>query len=111
MSDRDKFLTEAMGECWHGISDYSEKEQNYSTWQGFGKIWEWAKVQEWWGDFIYYKQSMFTVSKGEILGGTASNPVYEHVINVDSKFLAKIIDLINPDTFADALYEFLKERS
>ena len=54
---------------------------NFSTWQGFGQAWEWAQKQGWWEDFWIYS-------------------------NDDNG----IIDFIHPDRFADALYEFLKDR-
>jgi hypothetical protein len=61
---RDQFLTEWMGECWHeyvsynwrdsakgkvnhtfacnkcGHQDIERKNNNFSTWPGFGKLWE-----------------------------------------------------------------------
>lgn len=114
-SERDKFLTEAMGECWHEyneeISDKCckceedilpyvkawlatpenkaepviERLFNFSTWEGFGKLWEWAMKQEWWiRNFII-------------------EPWKSNHIAVDMR-------LINPDIFADALEKFLKEK-
>ena len=92
-----------MGECWHeGFDMDSEKavlycencsthyshiainqqKELFSTWAGFGKLWEWAKKQDWW--------SYFSVCRIGYYGG----------INQDS---------IHPDNFADALYSFLKE--
>ena len=91
---RDKFLTEAIGECWHSddpdmhtfttrcrICGEAGETTNFSTWQGFGKLWEWAQNQGWWEDFWIYS-------------------------NDDNG----IIDFIHPDRFADALYEFLKDK-
>ena len=96
---RDKFLTEAMGECWHELScrpsnNYCLKceksnyvdgcvNNNFSTWQSFGKLWEWAKGQEWLDDFL------------------RSKPHRAWLIP---------IAWVHPDNFANALYEFLKER-
>lgn len=99
MSDRDKYLTEAMGwiECdrWTYYNPYSVQKTcehencypkqfpcKYDTWQGFGTLWEWAIKQEWWASFNY---------EPDLLIGW-----------VKRKY-------INPDKFADALYEFLKE--
>lgn len=102
--ERDKFLTEAMGECWHERKDFSEDgygtynckhcnkrfgghggqledRLDFSTWAGFGKLWEWSQKQEWWPDF-------------KELNGYP-NHIYE--------------DFINPNNFANASYEFLKE--
>lgn len=106
MFERDKFLTEAIGECWHEwkevcragncwgyhecqecgklLGQYKPVEQNnFSTWQGLGKLWEWATQQEWWYLFLYTY-------------GDGNNIYYRY---------------INPTKFADAVYEFLKKRS
>lgn len=66
--ERDKFLTEAIGCLWHqqiypdnGGSAmcscgspahccYYVKNDDFSTWTGFGKLWEWSSVQPWWAD-------------------------------------------------------------
>lgn len=50
---KDEFLTEKMGLYW---TSYKPDQEDFSTWEGFGKLWEWAKVQEWWGTFIIQKQ-------------------------------------------------------
>ena len=89
MSDRDKFLTEAMGECWHQRQrhgTYLYYKNNYiSTWQGFGKLWEWAEDQKWWDEFV----DKDLVSRGH-------------------KPWLFPLGWINPNNFANALYEFLK---
>ena len=63
MSERDKFLTECMGECWHMYNSrkglvnciHCQKEMplnnDFSTWDGFGKLWEWTRKQEWFSTF------------------------------------------------------------
>ena len=54
MSERDKFLTEAVGECWHEWSDIGDTPPrfckvcekfephtyswDFSSWDGFGKL-------------------------------------------------------------------------
>lgn len=99
MSERDKFLTEAMGECWHDMiynelgDRYSKLymcmkcthqdnsitlDNDFSTWEGFGLLWEWSQKQEWKANFSY------RVGFREYL--------------------------VNPDRFADAMYAYLKER-
>ena len=106
--ERDNFLTEAMGECWHektntvagnnvigfmlctcgdwyGEFDCGKKSIDFSTWQGFGKLWEWSQKREWWGQFV------------------------EDTTGIGSSSLVDV-DCIDPDRFADALYEFLKGR-
>lgn len=108
-TERDKFLTEAMGECWHkficigangqhnvarcnlcGTTKLSEfgngpkQDNTFSTWEGFGKLWEWVSRQE------------------NMMCGLASRYNGEQ---------AKIkLIYISPDTFADAVYNYLKEQ-
>jgi hypothetical protein len=103
-TDRDRFLTEAMGGCWHEASRdpvfddsprcvcgkwwsacYENKNPNFSTWEGFGKLFCWAKEQRWWDSFRYE----FIRSPG---GG------------------AYLDEYIAPDRMSNAIYEFLKER-
>ena len=116
--ERDKFLTEAMGECFHDWEtsdampdgwifkckkcsekwrtiDYNEmfptfpyEGVNFSIWENFGKLWEWSQKQEWWGYFIH---------KNYCKNGKQ--------LTVDTM----LSNLINPDKFADAVYEYLKE--
>ena len=102
---RDQFLTEAMGCKWHQFS-HAEKgplgdlqvcvcdRKNYlmpcdtptfSTWQGFGKLWEWAQVQDWWDEYV------------------------EDTTGIGDPSLIDV-DQIEPARFADAVYRFLKER-
>jgi hypothetical protein len=103
MSERDKFLTEAMGYSNVHINDYGQifgcnlgsinsmresvtGNNGFSTWQGFGKLWEWVQSDgDRWVDFHRYAE------------GTAAMmgiPTY----------------IIEPDRFANAVYEFLKDR-
>ena len=74
--ERDKYLTEKMGYClydWH---------TDFSTWEGFGKLWEWCTK-------------------------IASPNLFEAMgISFNGDMI--IQDIINPDKFADAVYEFLK---
>lgn len=106
--ERDKFLTEAMGLCYH--SNWKSQmagsfcldclyESNspcngrivFYTWAGFGKLWEWAQKQDWWSEF----------NSGRLLCYMDEPEDSKMIIN---------INLIDPDRFADALYEYLKER-
>ena len=105
--DINKYLTEAMGECWHDYlkllnDDHSGSphfickkcdEHHYSwdyqhsdffTWQGYGKLWEWATKQEWWWKFWDVN-----IPEDDRGGG--------------------VVDFINPTNFANAIYEYLKE--
>lgn len=104
---RDKFLTEAIGECWHECKNvdsldgfnvnYFQKcdkcsrsfsyvemlHFTFSTWKNFGKLWEWAIRQEWFDEFA------------------GSKP---------HKAWLFPIGLLEPDRFANAVYKFLKEK-
>ena len=111
--ERDKFIVEWFGECWHNweidfgkvecskchemkhISNAMRETQNrnLSTWEGFG--WLWLKMRTTlsaasilWREFLIYLDEQEEMS------------VEFQVIN--------LID--NPTTFADAVYKFLKER-
>jgi hypothetical protein len=94
-----------MGECWHDIyvhcsqcepycrkckQEYVE-QNNFSTWEGFGRLWEWSQRQRWWRAF----RRKATVRVGDNGCDTYEYQEWEH--------------LINPDRFADAVYAYLKE--
>jgi len=100
---RDKFLTEAMGECWHEwealeiesawecstckcLWDCTKSRVDFSTWEGFGKLWEWAQQQEWWEGFL----------RDNIPFLYQASP---------SNF-----KIIHPDRLTEAVYEFLKNK-
>ena len=99
-----KYLTEAMGLCWHRLFPsagktvscpcdnnrksmarivfYTDHKNNdFSTWEGFGKLFEWAKEQRWWIDFILQQNPGVT----------------------------NFCELLTPEKFATKLYNFLKE--
>jgi hypothetical protein len=98
MSERDKFLTEAMGECWHecqprqphncvkcpeSVPDWgfvSDINPDFSTWTGFGKLAPWVEKK---------------VLPSEVL------PLVTESRPFDDTF---------PSRFANALYQFLKDR-
>ena len=108
---RDRFLTETMGECWHedvwatssddgdgsvsgwqckhhqsmcySSNRWSEGNKSFSTWEGFGKLYEWARKQEWWNQFA---------------GNTLGEWSY------DGKTVYISENVIDPDKFSDALY-------
>jgi hypothetical protein len=105
--ERDKFLTEAMGECWHEhlvktgtFSTLCNKclahvtNNDFSTWPGFGKLWEWAQKQEWF--------NIFMLGKGWLIWPETQSPFM-----VQQSYF----NLIHPDRFADVLFAFLKERN
>jgi hypothetical protein len=58
---------------------------NFSTWDGFGKLKEWAEKREWWKQF-------------------------KCDVRYNGWHYALDDDLIHPDRFAEAIYEFLKEK-
>lgn len=113
-----KFLTLAMGECWHkwvradghpfkcklcGCSQYHYSlpdegwpHPDFSTWTGFGSLWEWAQKQEWWFEFGWEFYPQVATIPEDTLG--------EH------REIAMLSSFINPERFAIALYNFLKEK-
>lgn len=95
--EQNRFLTEAMGLCWHipdpdPLHEWCEKcgtfEDNidFFTWPGFGMAWEWAQSKEWWEEFV--DETMPT--------------------NIELKL--NTYNPIHPERFALALAEFLKGR-
>ena len=106
-----KYLTEAIGECWHTWdltlhkdnfalltltckhclvevkrNESTKFENDFFTWEGFGKLWEWARSQEWWSDFSRYLDTP-TVECND-------------VTHIDFR-------VISPETFASSIYDFL----
>ena len=69
---------------YHDACNHVTKQNNFSTWEGFGKLWEWAQKQKWWDDFWW--------SPNGIGDGTQEDIYFVH-----------------PDRFADAVYEYLQE--
>jgi hypothetical protein len=82
MKERDTFLTESM---LPALKDTKHIPYKFSTWEGFGKLWEWAQKQGWWNSFI--DAGGMDCSKDRLF------PVAG----------------IHPNRFADALYELLKK--
>lgn len=99
--ERDKVLTEMIGECYHEfhndrafrICDYCNKGYNqtndFDSWDGLGKLATYCKKQKWWYKFIEYNTYTYTIT--EFCERTN-----------ESIFL-------DPNKFADAIYEFLQE--
>ena len=120
MIERNKFLTILMGKCWHeleedsyydgietiyyhrcvkcGLQDHNNfkfvswDQIDFSSWEGFGILYKWAKLQNWWQQFIerygccYYPE---IVSKHK----------------PESMWMLPDY-LIDPELFANAIYEF-----
>ena len=93
--ERSKMLVEAMGEKWHDKElDHYEKQlhktnRTFTDPADFFALWNWAKEQEWWYEFVLE----FHVSG--YIG--------------DIRYL-KWIDIIDPIRFPELLAEFLEER-
>jgi hypothetical protein len=96
---RDKFLTEAMGYKWHDCqsnpdgfwcddcADEHEVSADFSTWEGFGQLWEWCN------------------GNNGFMMGTFIRIYTDH--DPDNMLLPT--HLINPNRFANAVYKYLKE--
>lgn len=83
-----KFLTEAIGECcpkFYETYGY-HKEIDFLTWEGFGKLWEWATGQRWWYMF-----------ENSVLHDTKHCPHFRR-------------HLISPHNFAKAVADFLQKK-
>ena len=97
--NRDQFLTEMIGECWHDISiDRTRsfqvqfyKNNNFFTPEGFFKLWNFCKEQEWWVKFHDFNGGRIIQYENELI------PDIEIYINPY---------LINPNTFANAVAKF-----
>ena len=102
--DRDKYLAESMGyefgsvfgrhggyyhgQAWKKDGQYAFRHVNFSDWIGFGKLWEWAQNKRVDGSTVaYHCLVFFTAGK-----------------------VCRVVDYLNPDRFASAVYEFLKGR-
>ena len=101
MIERNKYLTEAMDECWHGHRDYNKpkfqcrkcgqhinrswhpQQNDFSTLPGFGKLLDFMKRQDYWIEFVD-----------------------EH----PGLFLGYTFWFTDPDRFSNAVYSFLKGR-
>lgn len=110
----EKLLTEVMGECYHTFKSFGangrnniftcqkcnttryvefgkepQQDNNFKSWEGFGKLINWCKNQEWFVEFLM-----------------------NHYDKDDFRKDVKVIpvDLCDPDKFKMAVYRFLKER-
>ena len=112
MEEINKFLTEAMDECWHGFLQvtgdsihipiklscgscgktvaeepfFYKINNDFSTPEGFFKLWNFAIEQDWWEDFL---------EKGKY-----GDPMFDCRISSE---------IINPERFAKAAYEYLND--
>ena len=108
MSERDKFLTEAMGECWHTNTkpyirvcpdcdsrevtrSWDDVRTNFFSWQGMGKLREFYDT---WGK---YKQTDFRH--------------YVYMNRPESSFSIPYYDYMwHKDNTANLMYGFLKDK-
>ena len=98
--ERDRFLTEAMGACWHAYdlekpmmtysligyvcercNNFILANNDFSTAEDFAKLWKWTAAQEFLGDF--------TARSGSLLADGS----------------------MSRDEVADALYALLRDRT
>ena len=114
-TERDTFLTEAMGNCYHEnvfgmhyteysgkypdhvakctkCGEFSKHNTNFSTWQGFGILWEWVQEQSWREHFLWKRDPFRTTLPRRGYGPPCTFYEFTH------------------DKLADMLYEYLKER-
>lgn len=100
--ERDKFLTEQMGECWHigylsvGCHDAIRCDKcgwdfydnnDFSTPDGFFKLWNWCQTQDWFEYLFWNRLHKFSPSYGKIFD----------------------YDLIQPERFAGIVYNFITD--
>ena len=108
--DRDKFLCEEVGEEYIDrnfmtvdamIEDFRENltKQDWNSWTGFGVLFEWAKDQDWWTDFLEACNGIVMYEK-DTRGGKDPAPFcYINMAVIDS-----------PGDFATAISDFLKAK-
>lgn len=107
-----RFLTEAMGRCWHEEDEDFERfylgrlnnhsacckcglpflyeELSFTDWPGYGRLMEWSRQQVWWDDFY---ASVFLPGLAKELGKTAQGQ-----------------SLLEPAGFAPAIETYLRSR-
>ncbi len=109
MNERDKFLTEeVLNECWHEWGwqhdtpkghykcilcheiELDKNNNDFSTPEGFFKLWNAAKEKDWW---VAFWDSDYEDS--DLIQPWPKTDYMTHYIH--------------PDRFANAVYEFLKE--
>ena len=124
--ERDKLLTEKLGFCWHenlpyrhegtsvagyfckdcntlfqgitkeyALKNAEKKNPNFSEWNSFGKLWDFATKQKWWNDFLIQSKLAYKD--------------YEQSERF-MRYTSKVFSIVNPDKFADKLYDYLKDK-
>ena len=98
MEEINKYLTEAMGGEWfdkyckhpHHTNCHAPNT-DFLTWGGFGKLWEWARKQEWWE----YFQDM-------VIGDSEVYTDGDITRRIDEEY-------VNPEKLAKAVANFLQK--
>lgn len=115
--EREKFLNELLGKCWHewkeigrwdgiergyidvctkcGLEEHTLKMYgaeviDFSTWEGFGKLWVFIKKQNWYINFVF-----------KILWSGYS-PYPSSIMDIPDKY-------INPNELANAVFKYFRE--
>ena len=111
--ERRKMLTEALGECWHEweiespISGWiicknckkypeqvgGEENRTFATPNDFFALWNWAKEQEWWVEFVLDAIKSFWIGRSQ------------------ADYASFSAWLIDPVRFPELLAEFLEGRN
>jgi hypothetical protein len=115
MTKREKFLTGKIDGCDHEYIEYNDRRRgggekwlacrycnitripmnyDFSTWKGFGVLWNWASKQEWFGEVALALNHHEPDSEGIY---------HKDCMNDINMFY------INPDRFATAIYDYLSE--
>lgn len=92
-----KYLTEALTE--KSFKEYPAFT-NFHTWDGFGKLFTWAKEQIWWKTELFHNYYS---------GCTLIDVSYDCTGNVEIENFHLNEYLINPTRFAYAVYNFLSK--
>jgi hypothetical protein len=81
------------------IDDIAEilKQQDSSTWEGFGALLAWAKEQDWWTDFL--QENGMVLEKKEEDDVSTTTEIFEYFP----------MNLLDPDEFADAIVAFVDD--
>jgi hypothetical protein len=105
---------------WIDIDDRMNVHQtvpdrpDFFTWPGFGKLWNWASGEKWWDEFwdeIFEKADEEYMEHTGSLSRPQGRPInHSYFWQTYLVGIFKGHCLINPERFATAVYEFLKER-
>lgn len=80
------FLTRKLG--------YTNIILSFNSWESFGILWNWSNEQDWYEDFLYER---IKVSKNYV------NDILKYQIS-------RITGMIDPEHYAIAIYEYLKDK-